>query len=125
MNGNIVLGDLSSSLLAPLGYYGGPTRLRALLPGSSAIGKGTLSFFLQPWLASRPGLRRGEPLDSPVPDIGAFQNQTALIVNSTADGTGSTAGPLTLRAAIDLGSVLGSSQTITFDAHEDLRHARR
>ncbi len=61
-------------LLAPLGDYGGPTQTMALLPGSPAIGKGII--------ADYPGTstpittdQRDLKLDSPTPDIGAFQSQ--------------------------------------------------
>ena len=60
--------------LAPLGNNGGPTQTMALLPGSAAIGAGVI--------ADYPGTttpittdQRGDPLDSPEPDIGAFQTQ--------------------------------------------------
>jgi hypothetical protein len=55
-------------LLGPLGNYGGPTQTMALLPGSPAIGAGTAV----PGVAAD---QRGLPLDSPNPDIGAFQSQ--------------------------------------------------
>jgi hypothetical protein len=61
-------------LLAPLGNYGGPTQTMALLPGSPAIGAGVISDY--------PGTttpittdQRGVALDSPAPDIGAFQTE--------------------------------------------------
>ncbi len=56
------------ALLGSLGNYGGPTETIPLLPGSPAIGAG----------APMSGItsdQRGLPLDSPVPDIGAFQSQ--------------------------------------------------
>ena len=72
--GNIVLTSLTDLGLAPLGNNGGPTQTMALLPGSAAIGAGVI--------ADYPGTttpittdQRGEPLDSPNPDIGAFQTQ--------------------------------------------------
>ncbi len=68
---NLVGGN---ALLAPLGDYGGPTQTLALLPGSPAIGEGII--------ADIPGTstpittdQRGKKLDSPAPDIGAFQSQ--------------------------------------------------
>ncbi len=61
-------------LLAPLGNYGGPAPTMALLPGSPALGKALI--------VNYPGTttqiktdERGMPLDSPKPDIGAFQSQ--------------------------------------------------
>jgi hypothetical protein len=105
-------------LLGTLGDYGGPTQTIPLLPGSPAIGKGTT--------ADYPGTstpittdQRGLPLDSPTPDIGAFQTNP-LVVNTTLDGTGSPSGDLSLRQAVDLANALGAAGTggteaITFD----------
>jgi parallel beta-helix repeat protein len=100
-------------LLSPLGNYGGPTQTMALLPASPAIGNGAV--------ADYPGTntpittdQRGEPLDSP-PDIGAFQTQTGLVVNTTVDGAGSPPGDLSLRQSVNLADVLGVAETITFD----------
>ena len=113
INGNIVLPNLSTLGLAPLGFYGGPTQTMALLPGSAAISKGT-------GVNGVTTDQRGEPLDVPTPDIGAFQGTngtTTLVVNTTADGTGSSAsGELSLRQAINLANVLDGAGTITFDS---------
>ena len=60
--------DVADPGLAALGDYGGSTQIVALLPGSPAIGAGK----------AVSGVRtdqRGLPLDSPTPDIGAFQSQ--------------------------------------------------
>jgi hypothetical protein len=72
VDGNIVLTKLNGLDLAPLGDNGGPTQTIALLPGSKAIGAGVV--------ADYPGTttpittdQRGRPLDTPEPDIGAFQ----------------------------------------------------
>ena len=99
-DGNIFLASLSTLGLAPLGSYGGPTQTMALLPGSAAIGKGTA-------VSGVTTDQRGEPLDSPTPDIGAFQTQTALVVNTTGDGTSSASGDLSLRQAVNLANVAG------------------
>ncbi len=106
--GNIVLGDLSTLGLAPLGFYGGPTQTMALLPGSAAIHNGTM-------VSGVTTDQRGESLDSP-PDIGAFQVQTGLVVNTISDGSVSVSGDLNLRQAVNLASALDASETITFDA---------
>jgi len=53
--------------LAPLGDYGGPTETMALLPHSPALGTGDP--------ADTSADQRGAPVDSPTPDIGAFQSQ--------------------------------------------------
>ncbi len=59
--------------------------------------------------------QRGEPLDSP-PDIGAFQIQAGMVINTTTDGTGSASGELSLRQAVNLANVLDVAETITFDS---------
>ena len=87
VDGNIVLSNLSGLGLAPLGNYGGPTQTMALLPGSAALGAGVA-------LAGVTTDQRGEPLDSPAPDIGAYQTQgftIAPVAGSTPQsaGTGS------------------------------------
>jgi len=108
VNGNIVLGDLSTLGLAPLGNYGGPTQTMALLPVSEAIGNGTP-------VSGVTTDQRGFPLDSPNPDIGAFQKtQSGLVVNTPIDGTGSPSGDLSLRQAVNLANMLDVAETITF-----------
>jgi hypothetical protein len=67
-NGNIVLTSLAGLGLTSLGAYGGPTETIALLPGSPALGAGKAV----PPISTD---QRGEPLDTPNPDIGAFQSQ--------------------------------------------------
>jgi predicted outer membrane repeat protein len=109
VTGNIVLGNLSTLGLAPLGSYGGPTQTMALLPGSAAIGEGTA-------VSGVTTDQRGEPLDSPIPDIGAFQTQKGLVVDTTTDSTGSSSGALSLRQAVNLANLLDVAATITFDA---------
>ena len=77
-----------------------------LRSGSPAIGKGV----------AIPGIttdQRGFALDSPQPDIGAFQSNP-LIVDTTSDGTGSPLGILSLRQAVNLANVVDGAATITF-----------
>ncbi len=95
-------------LLGPLGDYGGPTQTMPLLLGSPAIGNGLKT--------GQNTDQRGFPLDSPNPDIGAFQTQPSgpLVVTSAGD-YGAPAGRLDLRGAVDLAGVLGAAATITFD----------
>ncbi len=85
VDGNIVLTSLTGLGLAPLGNYGGPTQTMALLPGSPAIGAGVI--------ADYPGTttpittdQRGEPLDTPNPDIGAFQTQGSTLIPLSFSG---------------------------------------
>ncbi len=108
VGGNIVLSDLDGLGLSPLGNYGGPTQTIALLPGSLAIGTGTA-------VAGINTDQRGLPIDSTAPDIGAFQVQPALVVNTTVGGIGSPSGDLSLRQAVNLANVLDAAETITFD----------
>jgi hypothetical protein len=67
---------LSGLCLAPLGNYDGPTETMALLPGSAAIGAGIA-------LSGVTTDQRGELLDSPAPDIGAYQTQGFTITPVT------------------------------------------
>ena len=85
VDGNIVLTSLTGLGLAALGNYGGPTQTMALLPGSPAIGAGVI--------ADYPGTstpittdQRGLPLDSPNPDIGAFQTQGSTLTPLSFSG---------------------------------------
>lgn len=68
-NGNIVLTDIAELGLGPLADDGGPTETMALLPGSAAIGAGIA-------VSGVGADQRGQPLDTPYPDIGAFQIQS-------------------------------------------------
>ena len=80
-NGNIV--GVTDPALSALGRYGGQSETMALLPGSPAIGAGTL-------VSGITSDQRGEPLDSPNPDIGAFQSQgftVTLVAGSTPQST--------------------------------------
>ncbi len=65
-NGNLV--GVSNPGMGSLGNYGGPTETIPLLPGSPALGAGNA-------VAGVTTDQRGEPLDTPNPDIGAFQSQ--------------------------------------------------
>ncbi len=109
-NGNNILPNLNSLGLAPLGFYGGPTQTIALLPGSAAIKKGSR-------VSGVTTDQRGEPVDSP-PDIGAFQVQFGLVVNTTSDGMVLSAGDLSVRQAVTLANVMDVAATITFDPTE-------
>ncbi len=72
--------DVADPGLAELGGYGGSTPTVALLPGSPAIGVGTA-------VSGVTTDQRGLPLDSPTPDIGAFQSQgfTLTAVGATSE----------------------------------------
>ena len=97
-------------LLAPLGNYGGPTQTIALLPGSPAIGAGTA-------ISGITTDQRGVARPVSKPDIGAFQTQgSTLVVNTTADGTVSGPGQLTLRQAVNIDNMLSTAEPITFSS---------
>ncbi len=59
--------------LAPLGSNGGTTETMALLPHSPAIAAGSVALEVGPGGTALTTDQRGQPLDTPVPDIGAYQ----------------------------------------------------
>jgi hypothetical protein len=82
-NGNIVLTSLAGLELGPLASNGGPTQTMAVLPGSLAINNGTA-------ITGLTTDERGEPLDAPTPDIGAYQSQGyswSVVAGSTPQTT--------------------------------------
>jgi hypothetical protein len=81
-DGNIV--DVTDPVLSALGNYGGLTQTMAILPGSAAVGAGTPE-------SGATTDQRGDPLNSPTPDIGAYQSQgftLALVTDSTPQSAG-------------------------------------
>jgi Bacterial Ig-like domain (group 3) len=115
-DGNIILNPFASAGLSALGNYGGPTQTMAVLPGSAAIGAGTA-------VAGVTVDQRGYPLDSPAPDIGAFQSQGISITpvaGSTPQDTpagDAFANPLAVNVASDNPnqSVVGEVVTFTVE----------
>ncbi len=85
-NGNIVLTTLTGLGLTAPGSYGGSTETMALLPASPALHAGS------PSLETQTTDQRGEPLDTPTPDIGAFQSRgfTVATVNGGTPQTAAT-----------------------------------
>ena len=79
----ISLSTLTGIGLASAGNYGGPTATIALLPGSPAIGAGIKENGVD-------SDQRGESLDSPSPDIGAFQSQGFTLTPATGSTPQST-----------------------------------
>ncbi len=109
-NDNQVSVTLGALQLAPLGYYGGPTQTLALLPGSVAIGSGSVGVTTDQRGFTTSG-------DTSI-DAGAFQFQSSLVVNSTDDTAGADSpGLLTLRQAVNLADAdtTTMAQPITFD----------
>ena len=100
-------------MLAPLGYYGGPTETIALLPGSAAIDAGNNALVPAGVTTDQRGFAR---IVNGTVDIGAFEVQAnQLEVNTTADGDVTPPGELDLRQAINLANADGGAETITFD----------
>ena len=102
--GNNVIGV--DPKLGPLGDYGGPTLTMPPLPGSPAIGGGTTT--------GAPATdQRGQPRTGSI-DVGAFQTQPAITVNTTLDGVGSAPGQIGLRQAVNLANALPAADAIIF-----------
>ena len=100
-------------LLAPLGYYGGPTQTMALLPGSPAIDAGGNALIPAGVTTDQRGFSR---VVNGTVDIGAFEVQAQpLLVNTTADGNTTPPGQLDLRQAVNLANATPGNRTITFD----------
>lgn len=82
-SGNTVLTSLAGLELGPLANNGGATQTMALLPGSLAINNGTA-------ISGLTTDQRGDPLDTPAPDIGAYQSQGyswSVVAGSTPQST--------------------------------------
>jgi hypothetical protein len=96
------------ALLAPLGYYGGPTPTFALLPGSRALEAGDPA-------ATDPTDQRGllRVVGGNL-DIGAFQSQTDPFLVTTLTDPGRLSGLLSLREAVALANVLPGDDTVSF-----------
>ena len=97
--GSDLTGTVASPLnarLAPLDYYGGPIQTIALLPGSPAIGAGSIALIPAGITTDARGFARTTGGKA---DIGAFETQSiALLVNTTVDSGGTPLGTLDLRA---------------------------
>ncbi len=109
VGGNIV--GVSDPHLGALGSYGGPTQTMALLPGSMAIGNGTMANYPGtkiPITTDQRGLARGSKVD-----IGAFQ--TSLVVESTAGSINTAPAQLTLAGAVSLAKEFAGPIAISFD----------
>ena len=108
-------------LLLSLANYGGPTQTMALPQNSPARQAGSPANFPtsnDPITTDQ----RGDRLDKPIPDIGAFQlstgsaaNSVQLVVNTTSDSPSPAPGLLTLRQAIAIANALNAPTTISFD----------
>ena len=101
--------------LSPLGAYGGPTQTILLLPGSPAIGAGSLALIPTGVTTDQ----RGDPrLFNGKVDIGAYQSQAAVlpsfVVNTTADELNPSSSATSLRYAIASANAF-PGHTITFD----------
>ena len=107
-NDNNQSATVADVALAPLDYYGGPTKTYALLPTSTAIGSGDTT-------VSGHTDQRGFDQVGTL-DIGAFEYSTApLVVTTTADSDVAL-GALSLRQAINLAATLDGHNKLYFDA---------
>ena len=96
-------------LLAPLGNYGGPTQTMALLPGSLALGAGSIALAVDAsgnrLSTDQRGLAR--PVNGTV-DIGAFENQVVVTAASANRATlAGEAAPINLGSFTDANSAAG------------------
>ena len=117
-SGNNLIGDFSGStgftqpsdlldvdpLLSPLGNYGGPTPTFALSPGSPAIDAGNNALVPEGVATDQRGFAR---IVNGTVDIGAFEVQLYLVLNTSDHGAG------TLRTAMTNADQAGGS-TILF-----------
>jgi CSLREA domain-containing protein len=114
-NGNVVDATPQQPVLAPLGWYGGPTQTMLPVPGSEAICAGSVSLDPVGLSTDQRGFARLNLSNSNCLDAGAVQTNY-LIVVSTADtsdtpgcnstGTGT---PCSLRDALTLAASNGSA----------------
>ncbi len=95
-------------MLTPMGDFGGPTSTIAPLPGSPAIGGGETGPGVP--ATDQRGFARGASID-----IGAFQTQSALVVNVATDVANAGLGQLTMRNAFNIANARNSAVAITFD----------
>ena len=102
--------SLTNLGLAPLAFYGGPIQTMALLPGSTAIGKGiAVSGVTTDQRGSRWIVQSTSALPDPALDRHA---------GGRLDGRwhANQPGTLDLRGAVDLANVVPKAQTITFSS---------
>jgi len=116
-NGNQV--GIDNPGLAPLGNYYGPTQTMALLPGSPALDAGSNALAADfstnpptPLMVDQRGLSR---IANGTVDIGAYEAQTSIVVNTTSDASTVTNGAISLRAALAIFNDAADSLTISFD----------
>jgi hypothetical protein len=113
-NGNVVIATPSQPMLAPLGWYGGPTQTMLPLTGSPAICAGSVSLIPGGVTTDQRGFARLN-LASGCVDAGAVQTNYLIVTNTTdvsdgspacTTGTGTTC---SLRDALTLAATNGSA----------------
>ena len=114
-NGNIIGDEFNSidPLLGQLADNGGPTRTHALLPGSPAIDTGNTTSTVDQRGEIRPNI------NGTLPDIGAFEEQTLLLIVDTSDDIvdgNFSAGNQSLREAIQRANASDGVDRIIFDS---------
>jgi predicted outer membrane repeat protein len=115
VNGNLVGVDPK---LGALGYNGGSTQTMALLAGSPAIGAGDSSLLPSGVTTDQ----RGFALDSPKPDIGAFQYQgpsPTVTISGPTTGTSQVDATFTLTASDPTPANQSGTFTYTIDWNGD------
>jgi CSLREA domain-containing protein len=116
-NGNVVIATPAQPILAPLGWYGGPTQTMLPLPappGSTAICAGSVALIPGGVTTDQRGFPRTNPAGNCV-DAGAVQTNY-LIVTTTTDQTDASAAkcdangdaPCSLRDALTLANPAGT-----------------
>ena len=107
-------------LLAGLGTYGGPTQTMTLLPGSPALGQGSVALAVDDNGNPLATDQRGGPfarIANGTVDIGADEaNQTFVVSDTTDESDGNySPGHLSLREAVQLANSDPGADTIAFD----------
>jgi hypothetical protein len=113
-NGNVVIPTPAQPILAPLGWYGGPTQTMLPLPGSTAICAGSVALIPGGVTTDQRGFARLNLNNSSCVDAGAVQTNYLIVTTATdqvdaspvcTSGTGSTC---SLRDALTLANPAGT-----------------
>lgn len=123
VNGNKV--GVADPMLAGLGDFGGPVPTDALLPGSPALDAGDASLLPKDLLDLNGNGNTSEPLpvdqrglprvSGAALDIGAYEHQTQVVVNTLSDEVDRTDQMLSLREAVAFSAPDPIGTTIRFD----------
>ena len=114
--GDIVLTNIGP-LLAPLGYYGGPTQTMPLLPGSPAVGTGTA---INGITTTSAALRLAR-----TPRLGPSRISPAWWSTPRPTALSSPPGDLSLRQAVDLATCCSATPRRSPSIRPSSLHGRR